>query len=66
MWNIPYAGSTQTVDIVDAHNNMLVWRGYDTGTIDLNKADKTIENSRPSSNASSKRLTKRRRSWADD
>jgi hypothetical protein len=31
------------VDIVDARNNLLVWRGYDTDTIDLNKADKTID-----------------------
>jgi hypothetical protein len=43
VWNIPYTESTLIVDIVDAHNNMLVWRGYDTDTIDLNKADKTIE-----------------------
>jgi hypothetical protein len=30
------------VDIIDAHTNMLVWRGYDTDQIDVNKADKTI------------------------
>jgi hypothetical protein len=43
VWNIPYTQSTLIVDIVDARNNLLVWRGYDTDTIDLNKADKTID-----------------------
>ena len=43
VWNIPYTESTLIVDVVDAHNNMLVWRGYDTDTINLNKADRTIE-----------------------
>jgi hypothetical protein len=45
VWRIPYNQSTLVVDIVDARNNMLVWRGYDTETIDLNKSDKTIEKS---------------------
>lgn len=42
VWNIPYTQSTLVVDIIDAHTNMLVWRGYDTDQIDLNKPDKTI------------------------
>ena len=42
VWNIPYTQSTLVVDIIDAHTNMLVWRGYDTDQIDVNKADKTI------------------------
>ena len=42
VWNIPYTQSTLVVDIIDAHTNMLVWRGYDTDQIDINKADKTI------------------------
>src|SRR5262245_49496835 len=42
VWRIPYTRSTLVVDVIDAHTNMLVWRGYDTDTIDLNKADKNI------------------------
>ena len=42
VWNIPYTQSTLVVDIIDARTNMLVWRGYDTDNIDVNKADKTI------------------------
>jgi uncharacterized protein DUF4136 len=42
VWNIPYTQSTLVVDIIDAHTNMLVWRGYDTDQIDVDKADKTI------------------------
>jgi hypothetical protein len=40
--DIPYTQSTLVVDIIDAHTNMLIWRGYDTDQIDVNKADKTI------------------------
>jgi hypothetical protein len=42
VWRIPYTQSTLVVDVIDAHTNMLVWRGYDTDQIDVNKADKTI------------------------
>jgi hypothetical protein len=42
VWRMPYTQSTLVVDIIDAHTNMLVWRGYDTDSIDYNKADKTI------------------------
>jgi hypothetical protein len=42
VWDLPYTESTLVVDIIDAHTNMLVWRGYDTDEIDVNKADKTI------------------------
>jgi Domain of unknown function (DUF4136) len=42
VWSIPYTESTVVVDIIDAHTNMLAWRGYDTDGIDLNKPDKTI------------------------
>jgi uncharacterized protein DUF4136 len=44
VWDIPYTQSTLVVDVIDAHSNMLVWRGYDTDHIDLNKADKSIDN----------------------
>jgi hypothetical protein len=43
VWNIPYTRSTLVVDVIDARTNMLVWRGYDSDQIDLNKADKTID-----------------------
>src|SRR5262249_30332715 len=39
---IPYMKSTLVMDVYDARTNQLVWRGYDTKTIDYNKADKTI------------------------
>lgn len=42
VWNIPYTRSTLVIDIIDARTNMLVWRGYDSDQIDLDKADKTI------------------------
>jgi Domain of unknown function (DUF4136) len=42
VWNIPYTESTLVIDVVDAHTNMLVWRGYDTDEIDVGKSDKEI------------------------
>ena len=42
VWKIPYTESTLVVDIIDAHTNMLVWRGYDTDQIDISNAEKTI------------------------
>lgn len=45
VWNVPYTESTLVVDIIDAGTNQLVWRGQDTETINLNKADKTIKES---------------------
>jgi hypothetical protein len=42
VWRIPYTQSTLVVDIIDARTNMLVWRGYDTDQIDIDKADQTI------------------------
>src|SRR5215510_1787182 len=39
---IPYLKSTLVMDVYDAHTHQLVWRGYDTKTINYNKADKTI------------------------
>jgi hypothetical protein len=39
---IPYLKSTLVMDVYDARTNQLVWRGYDTKTINYNKADKTI------------------------
>jgi hypothetical protein len=39
---IPHMKSTLVMDVYDAHTKQLVWRGYDTKTINYNKADKTI------------------------
>jgi hypothetical protein len=39
---IPYMKSTLVMDVYDARTNQLVWRGYDTKTINYDKADKTI------------------------
>lgn len=43
VYSIPYDESTLVVDIVDAQNKQLVWRGYDTKTIDASRSDKTLE-----------------------
>lgn len=45
VWRIPYTESTLVVDIVDPHTNQMVWRGYDTETIDFDKSEKTIHKS---------------------
>ena len=42
VWQIPYTESTLVVDVVDPQTNMLIWRGYNTDTIDFNKSDKSI------------------------
>ena len=42
VWAVPYTESTLIVDIVDAHTNQLVWRGYDTDTLNNNNPDKTL------------------------
>ena len=45
VWRIPYTESTLVVDIIDPHTNQMVWRGYDTETIDFDKSEKTIHKS---------------------
>src|SRR4029453_11413234 len=45
VWRIPYNESTLVVDVIDPHTNQLVWRGYDTQTIDFDKSEKTIHKS---------------------
>ncbi|HKX28646.1 MAG TPA: DUF4136 domain-containing protein, partial [Blastocatellia bacterium] len=45
VWKIPYTESTLVIDIIDPSTNQLIWRGYDTETIDFNKSEKTINNS---------------------
>jgi hypothetical protein len=41
-WAVPYTESTVILDVIDAHTNQLVWRGYDTGTLDAKHPDKTL------------------------
>ncbi len=45
VWTVPYLESTMIVDVIDSHTNHLVWRGYDTQTIEFEKAEKTIHKS---------------------
>jgi len=42
VWAVPYTESTVIIDLIDAHTNQLVWRGYDSGTLNLDKPDKTL------------------------
>jgi hypothetical protein len=42
VWKIPYTESTLVVDIIDPESNLLIWRGYDTETVDFNKSEKAI------------------------
>jgi hypothetical protein len=42
VWAVPYTQSTVIVDIIDAHTNQLVWRGYDTDTLNAKNPDKTL------------------------
>lgn len=42
VWRTPTLKSTLSMDVVDARTNQLIWRGYDTETIDFNKSDQTI------------------------
>jgi len=43
VWQIPYTDSTLIVDIIDGQTNQLIWRGYDTNTIDMKKPDKRLD-----------------------
>ena len=42
VWAVPYTESTVIVDVIDAHTNQLVWRGYDSGTLNVSNPDKTL------------------------
>lgn len=43
VWAVPYTESTLIVDVIDAHSNQLVWRGYDSDTLNTGKPDKTLD-----------------------
>jgi len=42
VWAVPYTESTVIVDMIDAHTNQLVWRGYDNDTLNTKNPDKTL------------------------
>ena len=41
-WAVPYTESTVIVDVIDAHTNQLVWRGYDMNTLNMGQPEKTL------------------------
>ena len=43
VWSVPYTQSTLIIDVVDAHTNRLVWRGYDTDTLNSGNPEKTLD-----------------------
>jgi hypothetical protein len=42
-WAVPYTESTVIIDVIDARTHELVWRGYDTGTLNTGKPEKTLD-----------------------
>jgi len=42
VFEIPVSQSTLVMDVIDAKSDRILWRGYDTETIDFKNADKTI------------------------
>ena len=42
VWAVPYTESTVIVDVIDAHTNQLVWRGYDSDTLNTKNPPKTL------------------------
>ena len=43
VWSVPYTESTLIVDVIDAKTNQLIWRGYDTDTLNTGKPEKTLD-----------------------
>jgi hypothetical protein len=43
VWAVPYTESTVIVDVLDAHTNQLVWRGYDADTLNTGKPEKSLD-----------------------
>ena len=41
-WAVPFTESTVIIDVIDAHTNQLVWRGYDNDTLNTKNPDKTL------------------------
>ncbi len=42
VWRTPYEKAMLVMDITDARTGKLVWRGYDTETIDFNKSERDL------------------------
>lgn len=42
VFDIPVSRSTLVMNVIDAKSDRIVWRGYDTETIDYKNSDKTI------------------------
>jgi hypothetical protein len=43
VWSVPYTESTLIIDVIDAKTNQLVWRGYDSDTLNSGKPEKTLD-----------------------
>ena len=43
VWSVPYTESTLIIDVIDAKTNQLVWRGYDTDTLNNGNPEKTLD-----------------------
>jgi cytolysin (calcineurin-like family phosphatase) len=43
VWSVPYTESTLIIDVIDAKTNQLVWRGYDTDTLNSGNPEKTLD-----------------------
>lgn len=43
VWAVPYTESTLIIDVIDAKTNQLVWRGYDTDTLNSGNPQKTLD-----------------------
>lgn len=40
---VPYTESTLIIDVIDARTNQLVWRGYDSDTLNSGNPEKTLD-----------------------
>jgi Domain of unknown function (DUF4136) len=40
---VPYTESTLIIDVIDAKTNQLIWRGYDSDTLNSGKPEKTLD-----------------------
>jgi Domain of unknown function (DUF4136) len=43
VWSVPYTESTLIIDVIDAKTNQLIWRGYDSDTLNSGKPEKTLD-----------------------
>jgi Domain of unknown function (DUF4136) len=43
VWSVPYTESTLIIDVIDAKTNQLIWRGYDSDTLNTGKPEKTLD-----------------------